>query len=85
MAGFAGAFLVICILTFYLWHQAEMIRLGYETRKLEEKVMSLTEEIKTLEAKKAALLSLDRVEQIATEKLGLRAPGKDQVIFEDTP
>jgi len=75
--------LAIFFLTFYLWHQTEIIRLGYETGKLEEKVLFLREEVKKLEAKKSGLLSLSRVEEIARKKLNLIEPREEQVIYED--
>jgi cell division protein FtsL len=75
--------LIILILTFYVWHQIESVRLGYETRELEAKVLSMMREVDTLEAKKSSLLSLERVERIAKSKLGLRPPDDYQVIYED--
>lgn len=75
--------LAIFFLIFYLWHQTEIIRLGYETGKLEQKVLSLQEEVKKLEAKKSSLLSLSRVEKIAKEKLNLMEPGEEQVFYDD--
>lgn len=80
----AGSLLLgIAILTFYLWHQAALISLGYETARLEEQVFRLGEEIKELETKKTALLALDRVERIAREDLYLAEPSEGQVIFDD--
>jgi len=73
----------IVILTFYLWHITENIRLGYEIGRSENSLQTLREEVKKLEAEKAALLSLDRIEKIAKERLGLAEPKEDQVIYED--
>jgi len=81
--GIGSILLAILFLTFYLWHQTEIIRIGYETGKLEEKVLSLREEVRKLEAKKSALLSLSRVEEIAKEKLNLSEPREEQVIYDD--
>jgi cell division protein FtsL len=72
---------VVTILTFYIWHQVESVRLGYETRELEAKLQSLKNEVETLETKRAALLRLDRVEKIAEDELGLKPPDEDQVIY----
>ncbi len=71
---------VIGFLTFYIWHQAESIRLGYKTRDLEHRIQILKKEVETLEAKKTSLLSLHRVERIATTKLTLVEPSEDQLI-----
>jgi cell division protein FtsL len=75
--------LAIAFLTFYIWHQAALISLGYQTSRLEEKISRLEEEIKRLEIKKASLLSLEKVEKIAREKLGLVEPRAEQIIYED--
>lgn len=74
------AVIVILILTFYVWHQVESVRLGYEINRLEAQIQKLTEEVEELEAKKTAHLSPDKVEQIATQKLGMRPVRPDQVI-----
>lgn len=72
---------IIALLTFYIWHQAESIRLGYQTRELEEDIASLNKDIEQLEAEKASLLSLERVEKIATQKLKMRPPEDEQIVY----
>jgi len=84
LIGIAAAVLVILILTFFVWHQMESVRLGYEIGKLEEKVSSLKEQVKKLETKKSALLSLERVEKIAREKLRLAPATESQVIYDES-
>ena len=75
--------IVIFILTFYIWHQMESIRIGYEIGKLEEKVLTLGREVDELEAEKSSLLSLDRVEKIAKEELNLVEPKKEQLFYDE--
>ncbi len=75
--------LAVAFLTFYIWHQAALISLGYKTSRLEEKISQLEEEIKGLEIKKASLLSLEKVEKVAREKLGLIEPRPEQIVYED--
>ncbi len=75
--------LLTFFLIFYIWHQAESIRIGYETRQLEEKILSLKKEIEKLEVKKSSLLSLERVEKIAREELKLISPEKEQIISDN--
>lgn len=75
--------LAISFLTFYVWHQAALISLGYQTTRLEEKISHLEEEIRGLEIQKASLLSLEKVERIAREKLGLSEPKKNQIVYQD--
>lgn len=81
--GVLASLMTIVILTFYLWHITENTRLGYEIGRGENSLQTLREEVKKLEAKKAALLSLERVEKIAREKLGLAEPKEGQIIYED--
>lgn len=73
--------LAAAALTFYLWHLNEMTRIGYDTSRLEEDINRLKEDVRKLETRKAELLSLERVEKIAREKLGLTEPRPDQVRF----
>lgn len=82
--GIFSTLFIISIFTFYIWHQMESVRLGYETGKLEQEVESLREEVKQLEAKKSSLLALERVERIARDELKLTGPKKDQIIYEES-
>ena len=75
---------IIALLTFYIWHQAESIRLGYQTRELEEDIASIKKDIEQLEAKKASLLSLERVEKIATQKLKMSPPEDTQIVYHES-
>jgi cell division protein FtsL len=75
--------IVIFILTFYIWHQMESIRIGYEIGELEEKVLTLRSEVDELETEKSSLLSLDRVERIAKEELNLIEPKKEQLVYDE--
>jgi cell division protein FtsL len=75
--------IVIFVLTFYIWHQMESIRIGYEIGKLEKKVLTLTKKVDELEAEKSSLLSLDRVEKIAKEELNLVEPKKEQLVYNE--
>ena len=75
---------VIALLTFYIWHQAESIRLGYQTRELEDNITTIKEDIKQLEAEKASLLSLERVEKIATQTLKMKPPEDKQIAYHES-
>lgn len=80
--GAAFLLLLLVIVTLYILYQAEAVQLGYKIASLEDRVAKLKEEIKKLETKKAALLSLRRVEGIAREDLGLTDPKPGQVLYE---
>ncbi len=81
--GISCTIVLTFFLIFYIWHQAESIRLGYKTRQLEEEILSLKKEIEKLEVKKSSLLSLERVEKIAREELKLTSPEKEQIISDN--
>jgi cell division protein FtsL len=84
IAAAAGCILLaVATLTFYVWHQAAIIQIGYQTSRLEEKMAGLNEDIKKLETDKAALLAPDRVDRIAREELRLVEPQPEQIIYED--
>jgi len=78
--GIFALFFVIALLTFYIWHQAETIRLGYKMHALEEEIDSIEKEIEQLETEKASLFSLERVERIAKDQLQLKPPMAEQII-----
>lgn len=84
MIGILCMVFVIALLTFYIWHQAESIRLGYQTRELEEDIFSIKKDIEQLEAEKASLLSLERVEKIATKKLNMKLPEEGQIAYQES-
>lgn len=77
------ALIIIFFLTFYIWHQAESVRLGYKASDLKNRIEQLKAEVEQLESQKASLLSLDRVEQMARQELGMIDPKKEQVIYDD--
>ncbi len=78
-----GTIFIISILTFYIWHQVEAVRLGYEINRLEEKVQNLQIEVEELEAEKSSRLSLEEVERIAKEQLKMVETQESQKIYEE--
>ena len=82
--GLLALVFVILVVTFYIWHQAESIRLGYQTRELEGDIASIKKDIEQLEAEKAFLLSLERVEKIATQTLKMRSPEDKQIVYHES-
>lgn len=71
------------ILIFYIWNQIESIQLGYKISRLEENLQALKKETEKLETEKSSLLSLERVEKIAKEKLKMEKAKKEQIIYND--
>ncbi len=83
LVGIGGGIVTIAVLTFYLWHSTENVRLGYAIGKAEDEIHALRSEIRILETKKAARLAPAVVDKTAREKLGLTDPREDQIIIED--
>jgi len=83
LLGLVAFILTLLILTFYLWHLTETARLGLAMRDLETKLTQLQDEIRTLEARKTALLSPARVEKVARESLKLAEPQPGQIVYDD--
>lgn len=72
--------LIISFVLFYTWQRIEVLRLGYEVDKLRSEKNELYNKNKFLQVKVAGLKSLDRVEKIAREELGLIIPDKFEII-----
>ena len=81
--GIACTLFALLILSLYVWHQTESVSLGYDSAELEHRVIQLEKEVEKLETIKSSLLTLDRVENIAREKLKLSEPKDEQIIYED--
>jgi len=82
-AATIAAILVVGVLTFYLWHLNENIRLGWDIAKLEKEKRAAVEQVERLQARKAQLLAPDRVEKIAKSELKLGEPRQDQIVYEE--
>ncbi len=76
-------FIALLFLTFYIWYQAELIRIGLENQRIQEQINQLEEDIKRLEVLRSSLLSPERVEKIAREYLNLTEPDPGQIIYEE--
>jgi cell division protein FtsL len=83
LAGAAAGLLSILTLTFYIWHFTENVHLGYEINQGEHRLKDLNTDIKKLQTRKAALLSLERVEKTARRDLKLADPREDQIVYEN--
>jgi cell division protein FtsL len=84
MVVVAFTVIVVFVLSFYIWHQMESVRIGYTINELKKKIKELSEEVEKLEAKRSELLSLERVEKVAKEELNLAEPREDQIIRDDS-
>ncbi len=81
--GIACTLFALLILSLYVWHQTESVSLGYDSAVLEQRVILLEKEVEKLETIKSSLLTLERVENIAREKLKLSEPKENQIVYWD--
>ncbi|OGW13600.1 MAG: hypothetical protein A3G93_14070 [Nitrospinae bacterium RIFCSPLOWO2_12_FULL_45_22] len=76
----ASIILVVSGLFIYLWSHITVLEKGYHFNILKKEYEGLKENNKQLKLEKAKLSSLEGVEKIAREKLGLIHPSDDQMI-----
>jgi len=81
--GVACTLFALLILSLYVWHQTESVSLGYDSAELEYRVIQLEKEVEELETVKSNLLTLDRVENIARDRLKLSEPKEEQIVYMD--
>jgi cell division protein FtsL len=81
--GIACTLFALLVLSLYVWHQTESVSLGYDSAVLEQRVLFLEKEVEKLETIKSSLLTLERVENIARDKLKLSEPRESQIVYWD--
>jgi cell division protein FtsL len=74
------AFFIFAILFTYSSLNLKNVDLGYQQHELLQQEKKLRAEIDRLQAQKALLLNLERMEKIAMEKLDYQYPEPDQII-----
>ena len=70
----------LLILLLLAWEHFRMIQFGYESEVLKKQVTQLHEVNRQLKLERASLRSPQRIDYIAKTRLGLRAPGFEQVV-----
>jgi cell division protein FtsL len=78
-------FIFFGIITFfYLWHHINVIRAGYRIEELKKEKLNLQKEIRKLTIRKNELERLERVDEIAKDKLKLiKVKDSDIVIVKE--
>lgn len=74
------AFFIFVVLFIYSSLNLKNVDLGYQQHELLQQGKKLRTEIDQLQAQKALLLNLERMEKIAIEKLGYQYPEPGQII-----
>ena len=65
-------------------YYAQVFSMGYEMNNIKKQISSIQNESQNLEVEIIQLSSLDRVESMATQKLGMVVPGRD-IVMVDAP
>ena len=66
---------------FYVWQHIQVVRLGYEIERLKANRAALAQKEQELVLEVAQLKRLQRVEEIARDRLGLTTPRPGQVVI----
>lgn len=72
---------VVGVAILSVWLHAKIIHLGYEIDQLQVSKKELLMVNRELQIKISELSSLERIEKIATTRLGMRVPTPEQIIM----
>lgn len=81
LALLLSAVMVLGGILLYLWPQVRLLSLGYRQSQLLEQRTQVLQRQKELQVERGSLRQLRRIEDIAAQHLGLRAPQAAQVIY----
>ena len=75
--------LVLLGVLLYLWPQMRLVELGYRQGTLQDRRSHVLWRQKELQVEFATLRRLSRIEQVAKQRLGMRAPQVSQIVYVD--
>ena len=78
---FLGLSTVSLMLVFYIYQYMQMLEIQLAIAKLQKERHGLQEQIEVKQAERETLGRLERVEEIATRKLGMGLPAKEQMWY----
>jgi cell division protein FtsL len=73
--------LVVVSLLVYVAERVDIVRLGYQIERLKTERAALQRERDELRVKVSKLSSPERIAHLATDRLGMMPPSKDQVVL----
>lgn len=88
-AGTSAVMVVLCAVViaagglFYVWQRFQFTKLGFEVARLRQQKSDLEARLEPLQVEVDYLSRLERVDKLAREQLGMRAPVPGQVIVLD--
>ena len=72
---------ILSLMLFTVWEHAEMVHLGYEIEQMKRDTIHQHKRQQALLVEYYGLVSLDRIEKLATTQLGLMRPQPGQVVL----
>lgn len=75
-----GLFLFLLGALFYVWPNVKMVKLAYEFQVQQKLHTKLLREHTLLQLERDSLLSLDRVQYLAENRLGMQDPRPEQIV-----
>lgn len=82
-AVFAGAAVIVGLLSVSAWFQVQSLRLAYGCSRLHRRVEEVDRRSQGLERRLQQALSLARLDGVARRRFGLQVPRPDQIRFLD--
>ena len=76
-----GVFMICLMLVFYIYQDMQMREIQMSIARLQKDTAELQEKIETRQAERASLGNLQRIEDIATRKLGMGLPAQEQMWY----
>ena len=73
--------LIVAMLSIYVWQYIRMVEIQMEIKEVEAKRAAVKEQLLNLQLKKARLSRLGRIDIAAQERLGMKAPEKENIIY----
>jgi cell division protein FtsL len=69
------------MLVFYIYQYMQVMEIQQAIAKLQKERLALQDQIEVKQAERASLGRLERIEEIATRKLGMGLPAKEQMWY----
>ena len=73
--------LCICSLIFVVWSRIQVTQLGYQLSQASQEQERLLQQNSQLKIEEATLKTLERIEDLALNQLGLKKPEPQQKVF----
>lgn len=79
---FCGGIVLVGVMLFgYVWQYVKLVEIQMRITQTQKELTALLEQIDLIEAERARLARLDRVEEVATQRLGMALPAKHQLWY----